>query len=113
MASESVDPADCGGYYLHSAHSWREGFLYLRKRVCRGTAVINPPKPIGKTINQIREDLGLPEYESDHKHSYKLTDAFSFGPKRETDIVWYCECGNYFVTERRIWHTTGITYDVY
>ena len=71
MTSESVNPADCGGYYLHEAHSWREGFLYLHKRVCRGTAAINPPEVSGKTLSQICEDLGISE-EPTHKHMLRF-----------------------------------------
>lgn len=117
----AVNPADCGGYYLHEAHSWREGFMYLTKRVCRGT-VLEPELPedfeppnaglkLGKTVNQIRADLGLPEYVG-HKHFYQLKEKFSFGPKRETDILWGCNCGQYFVTDRNLWWDKGVWYDV-
>jgi hypothetical protein len=128
MAVESVDPADCGGYYLHDAHSWREGFLYLRKRVCRGTASIRMPKSSGKTIAQIRDGLlGMPSSAQipltiiDHKHDFKLTSGFAVGterfvPKLETDILWHCDwldCEHYFVISRSLWKEQGVPYDTY
>jgi hypothetical protein len=110
--SESVYPAICGSYQLHSEHSWREGFLLLRKVTCLGSI---PPKGVPILPSDfIPPSAALKPFEKPHKHTYQLRSEFTFGQKNEGDILWRCTvCKNYFATPRKLFWDKGIWYDIY
>jgi hypothetical protein len=120
---------ECMNFNPHEPHTWREGFLWRTKKECGGRPEFDtaPKFPeFGRTINKIREDLGFPKYIPnaalvpmkivEHKHDYRLKKEFTFGPKKESDLLWKCDwvdCNHYFVTDRKLWWDKGVWYDVY
>jgi hypothetical protein len=114
MSVESVDPADCGSYELHRTHNWRSGFLWRTKNNCRGTSY--PRDWFELPDDFVPPSAALvPMTIVDHKHDYKLQKAFRFGPKQESDLLWLCDwfgCNHYFVTDRNLWWTKGVWYDL-
>lgn len=107
MSIECVDAAPCGSFVLHGEHSWRTGFLLLKKEHCSGSPTIHA---LSRTTDSIREAVGLPPI---HRHSYELRQEFDWGSKKDSDILWACKgCSSYFVTSRRIFWDHGVWYDV-
>lgn len=101
----------CGSTDYHTKHNWWGGFLWLKKRVCQGSDVhmgIGLPEDFDPPSAALIPMQIIPA----HKHSYRLVYAFHFGPKREDDLAWYCDCRNYFIAERDLWWSNGVNYDV-
>lgn len=149
MSITTKVPADCGSKKLHGSHYFWGGFAWYKKKFCRGSFPdckveladdFEPPNAAlrpSKTVNQIRADMGYPEYQSeeeedqpsvelpltiiDHKHDFKLADGFDFGPdrfihKHESDLLWKCDwtdCNHLFVISRDLWYERGAPYDAY
>ncbi|QFG08747.1 hypothetical protein PBI_INGRID_77 [Arthrobacter phage Ingrid] len=59
---------ECMNPRPHKAHSWREGFLWHRKRECGG----------------------VPQR---HKHKYVLQNHMTFIDPLK--LVWHCDCGKF------------------
>lgn len=109
---ETVDPSDCGSYSLHSEHTWRTGFLWLNKNVCRGSAFPDCRFDRHEDFEPPRAAL-VPI--ANHKHFYRLTEELPMGLKRPTDILWKCDgCRHFFISDRDVWHShpVGVTYDI-
>jgi len=77
---------ECMSVTPHKPHSWREGFLWYRKRVCGGV-------PMMAELEQIPVNY--------HKHAFKykpFCDNLYLNPNR---IVWICNgCGHIVSAEK-------------
>lgn len=85
MVSATVEPDDvlyleCSRIFKHDAHSWREGFLWHRKRTCKGLT--------GEMSDRIR-------YPQKPKHKHRLLlNMYPACPFINPDkVVGHCECG--------------------
>ncbi|QED11624.1 hypothetical protein PP914_gp135 [Arthrobacter phage Qui] len=100
----------CQNPQPHTSHSWREGFLWRTKKKCDGVPVHLAKFPEASTPAEVPMQI------IDHKHDFKLTDEFPFGPKEDSDILWVCDwldCKHYFVIDRDLWWIDGVKYDTY
>jgi hypothetical protein len=120
MAVESVDAAECGYYHLHRAHSWRGGFLWRKKKTCRGTSFPSGPSDLPEDFVPPSASL-VPLTIVEHKHDFKLAEGIEapngyFLRKPEEDLLWVCDwndCNHVFVTARDLWQEQGVPYNVY
>ncbi|ASM62366.1 hypothetical protein SEA_NIGHTMARE_71 [Arthrobacter phage Nightmare] len=84
MESITIEPSDvlyleCSSTFKHDAHSWREGFLWHRKRTCNGLS--------GEMSDRIRypqRHILIPQ--SRHRHTFALNDQTD-----EMYLVWHCQ----------------------
>lgn len=67
---------ECMNTKPHAPHTWREGFMWHRKRECGG----------------------VPER---HKHRFILQYMAFIDPRK---LVWHCECGRFISTYRTHFH---------
>lgn len=120
MAVESVDAADCGYYHLHQAHSWRGGFLWRKKKFCRGTSFPSGPSDLPEDFVPPSASL-VPLKIVAHKHDMKLVEGIQVEPriflrKPDEDILWICDwndCDERFIMNRKLWQEQGVPYNVY
>lgn len=88
---------ECMNMKPHDAHTWREGFLWHRKRVCGGV-----PRTVdwdGFTPNERREAMGyvkadvestaalFSHFKGEHRHHFK------FNPEEADNVImaWKCD----------------------
>jgi hypothetical protein len=105
---ETSNAADCGSYAFHGPHTYREGFFWHEKKSCRGSYFPDIPDDFEPPNAALVPMPIIPQ----HKHFFQLKEAYSFGPKLDTDILWGCDCRYYFVTDRDLWWTKGVWYDI-
>jgi hypothetical protein len=77
---------ECMSFKPHKAHSWREGFLWYRKRHCGGRPKTEAEIWIWRAANP---NLGvkLNEWLPPHKHSFKFKGVWS-----DTQVMeWWCD----------------------
>jgi len=111
---------ECGWPSLHTEHSWQGGFLFLTKKVCRGSSFPSSPSDLPEDFVPPSAAL-VPLTIFEHKHDFKLADGIKFASgkilrKREVDLLWVCDwldCEHVYVTERAFWNKQGAPYNGY
>lgn len=122
---------ECANFKPHGKHTWREGFLWHRKRECSGRPhrddidgpLMSPdyidPSYMSPGFGKLEASVPLTIVE--HKHDFKLVEGFTVGPdhfirKPDSDLLWECDwldCRHLFVIDRNLWHEQGAPYDAY
>jgi hypothetical protein len=91
---ESVDLADCGSSIMHSAHTYRTGFLWLTKNECSGSRYPAYLEPLNADLE--------PKVEHRHKFILQLPQENPYLNPAKT--IWYCDCGQWVTCDREKFH---------
>lgn len=96
---------ECMNFSPHEPHIWREGFLWLSKKSCRGMSRTHYDLRMGnKTVKQVREEAGYPVIEEPapvHKHRLLLHMYPKYPFVHPDKVVTVCSgCGIWFSIDK-------------